>query len=95
MTYRLVSPIVEIREINGTNYAEVMEWCGGMIAEEYDGTATMYFYSYHPEYKVNNRLDFPIGKHYPVFTTYIAKLENGHFVSFESQHLDSALEPVE
>lgn len=92
---RLVSPIVEVREINGKNYEEVMEWCDGMVVDNNDNSATVYFSTYDPEYKINNRMDFVKGDNsYKVFTAYIAKMENGSFVSFESQHIDSALEPI-
>ena len=94
MTHRLMSPIVEIREINGKNYEEVIDWCGGMIIDNQDNSVTVYFYTYDPEYRVNNRMDFVKGQTVFVFPPYIAKLENGSFISFESQHIHSALEPI-
>lgn len=92
---RLVSPIVEVREINGKNYEEIMEWCDGMVIDNGNNSITVYFSTYHPEYKINNRMDFIKGDNSSkVFTEYIAKMENGSFISFESLHIDSALEPI-
>ena len=58
-------------------------------------TVTVYFPTYHPEYKINNRMDFvKDGNINVVFAEYIAKMENGYFISFQSQHIDSALEKI-
>jgi hypothetical protein len=72
-----------------------MEWCGGVVMES--GTdATVYFHTYHPEYGINNRLDFKIGEGpIPLFPPYIAKMENGGFICFDSLHIHSALEESE
>jgi hypothetical protein len=92
---RFVSPIIEVRAIDGKNYEEVIEWCGGMVIDNADTSVTVYFSTYHPEYKVNNRMDFVKGASYDkVYREYIAKMENGSFISFESLHLDAALEPL-
>ena len=101
-SFRLASPIVEIKVLNGFNYKEVGEWCNAYFVEEVvrNGLTeiVMYVHTYDPafgERGANNRLDVIKGVRSGTFTTYIAKLENGKFVLFDSITFDGAIEEME
>jgi hypothetical protein len=100
-SFKLVSPIVEIKVLNGFNFREVGEWCNASYIEEVvRGNRTeisMYVFTYDPifgERGANNRLDFLKDDQEMLFVTYIAKLENGKFVLFDSITFDGALVPA-
>lgn len=100
-SFMLVSPIVEIRILNGFNFREVGKWCKASYIEEVvkgnRTEVTMYLFTYDPDFGdrgANNRLDFYKDEQEVTFVTYIAKLLNGKFVVFDSVTFDGALVPA-
>jgi hypothetical protein len=101
----LISPVAEIREINGANYQYIVDWINeGAQDPKETATAykegkevTIYIPTFTPDrdgWGINNRLDFTVGVSATIYSSYIAKLANGRFIVFDSLHLESACEEI-